>query len=177
MAGETQLTEKQREETQSALGRIRDAINRGKPGSWQQVTDKLNAHAANEREKVTQETVRKMGELGVGGVKIARLVRRHLGEPEEPTQTEHRFPSKFPAAEILHGLVSEEAINAMLREDHRGSTSDPGTDFWIGRAKHWEAERRKAKRDIARELPPELAEEPPLEPRPKKGKLHDGKGH
>ncbi len=97
---------------------------------------------------------------------------RGTGEPTVTNgaapENDEPYPSKRPAAAALRGLIDDQAIDAMLSEEHRGSTSDPGEAFWIGRAKWWHRQRQQVAAEL--KMPPEMAEAPTLEGRPKKGR-------
>ncbi len=159
MAGETQIPEQERREIQEALQALK-----AKHGSWQKVCDALNA-GVEEDSRVEQETIRKAGVNGVLGAKVVRIVKRSLGT-EAPTP--QRYPTRAPAAAIMRGLVSDEAIEAMLTEEHWGTISDPGIDFWVERARFWEARRREIQLQFGPVQTPELDSPPPMEPRPRK---------
>ncbi len=95
-----------------------------------------------------------------------------VGEPKgkaaEPVEP-NRYPSKTTAAKALAGIVDPEAIDAMLSEEHRGSTEDPGAPFWVGRAKWWHQERKRLAAELkAPAMPAEMDEAPKIEARPKK---------
>lgn len=106
--------------------------------------------------------------------RVAKVSLRWLtsgdGDPDDApalvTAPATRYPSKVPAAAAMRGIVSEEAIEAMLSEEHAGTTTDPGPGFWMDRAVWWDDERKKR---AAREPHP-IDEPPPMLPRPKKGK-------
>lgn len=72
----------------------------------------------------------------------------------------------MPAAEAMRGLVDEEAIRAMLSEEHRGSSEDPGEQFWMERARWWHMERARLRHLIEMDGGA-LEQPPPLAPRPK----------
>lgn len=160
MAGEAQIPEQERREIQQALVDLK-----AKHGSWQKVCDALNAGVTDDA-RVEQETIRKAGVNGVLGSKVVRLVRRSLGAlTATPPQ---RYPTRAPAAAIMRGLVSDEAIEAMLTEEHWGTTSDPGLDFWVERAQFWEARRAELESKLRPVATPDLDAPPPMEPRPRK---------
>lgn len=86
--------------------------------------------------------------------------------PSEPT--DNRYPSKQPAAKMLRGVVDDEAIEAMLSEEHYGSTADPGADYWIDRAQWWHQRRHKAIAAVSGPGVKDPTEEsPPMEARPR----------
>lgn len=173
MAGEPQLTEEQRADVRTKLLAIRDELSPpvGNKAAWQTVADVLNKGASDPKERTTGETLRKMGEDGTGGQKVARLVRRYLGLDvrEQTREYDLRYPTKRTAAALLKNIVDDEAIELMLNEEHVGSEGDPGEEFWIESAKRWHRRRTKLRADV-KAMPPELAEELPMTGRPKKGK-------
>lgn len=76
-----------------------------------------------------------------------------------------RYPSKVAASAALRGVVSQQAIDAMMTEEHKGSTGDPGSDFWFQRGVWWEHKIRAGKTEVESGS---LDEPPPMEPRARK---------
>jgi hypothetical protein len=82
MAGERQLTAEERRDAQRKLNEIREKLSTpGSRAAWQKVADVLNRASEEAKESTTGETLRKMGDLGDGGAKVERMIRRYLGEP------------------------------------------------------------------------------------------------
>lgn len=88
------------------------------------------------------------------------------GQYEAVKPNDDRYPSKRAAAAALQGVVAQQAIEAMMSEEHSGSDGDPGADFWFDRGLWWDRKRRDAMG------PPvsDLEDPPPLAGRPKKEK-------
>lgn len=172
MAGEAQLTAEERAEVQAQLLDIRKKLTppgATQPAAWQKVADALNAKG--EDDQVTGETLRKLGDLGVGGAKAARAIRRYLGIGGETRTVERdeRYPAKRVAAALLRGLISDEAIDAMLSEEYRGGELNPSEEFFIARGRFFEKRRLELKAELQPPpVPAELARPLPMEGRPKK---------
>jgi len=99
MAGERHLSDAERKRLQKRAWAIRESLRQ--PGeevlkvSWQRVRDAICAPGG---EKVSQESVRKLGEDADGGIKLARLIDGYqLVEAPVPAQLfvekEERYPS------------------------------------------------------------------------------------
>jgi hypothetical protein len=156
------LTETQRSELAAWVNDLR----RSREWSWREFADALTSVGGK---PLTDQTVRNAS-LGQGSEEMLRLIEQLTGETiDTRTRLERaeRFPSRKAAAAALRGLVDDEAIDAMMSEEHYGTDGDPGADFWLERAAWWNRKRKELREGF---VPPstDLDEPPPMTARPKK---------
>lgn len=128
------------------------------------VLSRLKADTAETAGKRSAEELAKVAR--VGGVDLMWLAMGVEPKASALTPQSERYPSKAPAARAMRGILDDDAIEAMLSEEHYGSTEDPGAVFWMTRAKWWHEQRAKMRKPGASGIDGS----PPLEPRPKKKK-------
>lgn len=136
MAGERQLTKTERDEVQRKLNEIRASISPSPPkppAGWQKVADLLNRSSEGTGDTTSAESLRKMGDYGDGGIKIARMVRRHLGEALEAadrfvdrTERYHTIEVGFTRARAAG--VQEAILDAARLTLGVNKTSEPTLD-------------------------------------------------
>ena len=93
MAGAKQFPADEIEAMRAAVRAIREERG-GAKAAWRDVADALNEGVADKAERITQETVRRLAEDGVGGIKIRRALDRYRGPvaPERTVQRDERYP-------------------------------------------------------------------------------------
>lgn len=112
MPNEPQYESRARRAAQKVLNELRAELTPkgSEPVSWFRVAEAVNSAAAHEGQVITGETLRKLGELAIGGKKPLDALRRYmqangkeldLGEDEPAGTTRTERIERYPAVELV----------------------------------------------------------------------------